>query len=395
MNKLTSFSVRNDSGFTLIELLMYFVVLGILMGIVFNSFQDNLFVNTRQSGIAQTKIETGIGIDLLRTDLEHAGFGLPWNFPSNITYTEAAQLSGASDAPCAYSSEESSALSINNSDYLVIRGSNMALSTAAQSWGIVGRLGGAGTHAVAVQSMGDNTFANKDYVIVLRPVNGSGELRELIMNGNNFSTQVTGAANPFSLLSDAFAPAETANDPDGEKYLIYGINNASIRRPFNRSDYYIKAYATKPNHCAPNTGVLVKAVENQADDNFSALNTADIADCVADFQVVYYLDTDDDGGWDRRVDANGLSGFTAATIRSQVKAVHCYILTHEGSKDQKFTYSNTTINVGELTTNGLALVVDSGVTLGRAFDLSATIGGDWAHYRWKVYSLAITPTNLN
>ena len=105
MNKQTSLSVRNDSGFTLVELLVYFIVLGILMGIVFSSFQDNLFVNTRQAGIAQTKIESGIGLDLLRADLEHAGFGLPWNLPSNITYTENAQFSGASDAPCAYSSE--------------------------------------------------------------------------------------------------------------------------------------------------------------------------------------------------------------------------------------------------------------------------------------------------
>ena len=109
--------------------------------------------------------------------------------------------------------KENSALSVNNSDYLAIRGSNMALGAAAQSWGLVGRLGGAGTHAVAVQSMGDNTFANNDRVIVLRPVNGSGDLRELIMDGNNFSTQITGAANPFSLSTSAFAPAETPNGP--------------------------------------------------------------------------------------------------------------------------------------------------------------------------------------
>ena len=122
---------------------------------------------------------------------------------------------------------------------------------------------------------------------------------------------------------------------------------------------------------------------NQQDDNF--VNNP-IVDCVADFQVVYHLDNG--AGVQSTVDANGLNGLSAAQIRDQVKAVRCYILTHEGGLDRSYTYPNASINVGEVDALG-ALVA------GRSFPLSATItGGNWANYRWKVVSLAVSPKNL-
>jgi hypothetical protein len=383
--------LQNNSGFTLVELIVYFVIVGILMGVVVMSFTDTVFKNSQQSGIAETKIQTGIGLELLRADLEHSGFGLPWRFQTPPVYTEPAPFSGQpSNVPSAFSSTDASALSINASDYLVIRGTNVDRGTTGQEWGYVGR---DVNRNVAVQSMGTDPFLRNDWVIVIRPESSANTFRELIMDGANFTAQITTPGNPAISLSDAdFAPMQTPNDPDGEKYLVYGIDDnvttggAAIIRPFNRTDYFINN-ANRPARCAPGTGVLMKTTVSQANNGFSP--PLPIIDCVADFQVVYYLDNNNDGGWDAPpVNANGLAGLTAAQIRDQVKAINCYILTHEGDMDRSYTYANAVINVGEIANDGVTLVA------GQAFDLNATIGGNWANYRWKVYTIAVTPTNL-
>jgi len=366
-----------QSGFSLIELIVYLAILTVLMSAVVISFHGTTYRVFQQSGIAETKIETDVGLELLRSDLEHAGFGLPWQSTTNMNYTEPVPLAGAStDIPRALISEDLSANSHNGADYLVIRATNVIRGVSGQKWGYVGRKI---DHTIDVQSMSSDVFENTDRVIVLRPETSNGVYRQLVMDGATYATQPTLAEMA------TFAPDATPNDPDGERYLVYGVNDASIKRPFNRTDYFISA-ANVPTLCAPNTGVLVKVTANQANDNLSL--PMPIVDCVADFQIIYYRDTNGDGGWDLRSDANGLAGLSAEQIRNQVKAIRCYLLTHEGGKDDHFTYANNAINVGEVDTDGTTLLA------GRSFTLDTIIGGNWANYRWKVVSLAVTPKNL-
>lgn len=387
---------REESGFSLVELMIYMALLGILMTMVFSSFTPVMRTSSRQWRMAETKIETGIGLDLLRSDLEHAGFGLPWSFPVGVTpnpYSEPTApvapvaTVDAPNVPRAVIGEDTSASSMNGSDYLAIKALNVVRNDASQKWGWLGRDAG---HAVTVQSMSADAFvsAGVDYdrVIVIRPEVSPGENRQLVLNGTGYFTKPTpGDLTPF-------APLDTPNDPNGERYLIYGLDDSDPRRPFNRTDYYINN-ADMPAQCAPGTGTLVKATLNQANDNFLILP---IVDCVADFQIVYYLDTDGDGGWDTRADASGLNGLTAQQIREQVKSIRCYVLTHQGGVDGTYTHpldpvtGLPTINVGEVAADGVTLQAGAG----RAFDLNATIGATWANYRWKVNSLAVTPRNL-
>jgi prepilin-type N-terminal cleavage/methylation domain-containing protein len=390
MKRHHDISPHNQNGFSLIELLVYLGILAILMTLVLTSFTATMQRTAQQNSIAETSIETNVGFELLRADLEHAGFGLPWQWqsPTLINYNEpGGGLAPLADAPNniprAIFSEDNSASSMNNSDYLIIRATNAIRGVNGHKCGYIGR-DNTPAHNVTVQSICAEDFTGNEGVIVIRPEISPGEYRQLVMDGATYVTQIT-TATPRSLADDDFAPVATPNDPDGEKYLAYGIDtNAAIRRPFNRTDYYINN-TNVPTHCAPNTGVLVKAQVNQADDNFAVMPTVD---CVADFQVVYYLDTNNDGGWDQRVNADGLNGFTAEQIRDQVKAVRCYILTHEGGIDRSYTFANATINVGEVAADGVTLV------RGRSFDLSTIIGGDWRNYRWKVQSMAVTPKNL-
>ncbi|KJS01781.1 MAG: hypothetical protein VR65_07615 [Desulfobulbaceae bacterium BRH_c16a] len=370
---------HEESGFSLVELIVYLAILGILMTAVVITFTQTMRNTAQQSSIAETKIEAGIGLGLLRSDLEHAGFGLPWQFPAvPLPYSEPGPMADApNDIPRALISEDASASSFNASDYLVIRATNVIRGVSGQKWGYVGR---DINRNITIQSMSGDIFLNADNVIVIRPESSPGMLRQLVMNASNYVTKPTaaGMAN--------YAPIATPNDPDGERFLVYGLNDGggNISRPFNRTDYYINN-GNVPTHCAPNTGVLFKATVNQGDNNF---NIMPIVDCVADFQIVYYLDNNGDGGWDLRVNANGLNGLSAAEIRDQVKAVRYFILSHEGGLDRTYTYPNPTINVGEVAADGVTLVA------GRLFDINATIGGNWANYRWKIESMAITPKNL-
>lgn len=399
---------HSTSGFSLVELMIALAIFGILMTMVFSSFIPVVQYNSQQGRISETKLETGIGLDLLRADLEHAGFGLPWSFtvaPSPYNEPDVASapvaMNDAPNVPRALSSLDATAFGLNNgSDYLSIKAMNVVRGTTSQKWGWLYRNGTFAFPDTTIQSMGAEPFDAADRVIVIQPRDN----RRLVVDG-------AGLYNFFAIATpaalDNFSPNQSPSDPNGERYLIYGLDDnipANYQRPFNRTDYYVNNYANianTPTHCAPGTGVLTKVTLNQSDNNFSFLP---IVDCVADFQVVYYLDTNTpvDGGWDARANANGLNGMDAAEVRNRVKSIHCYILTHEGGADRSYTYPNVNKNVGEtdpVVVNALPTKdPDStapGVLLaGRAFNLNANIGPTWVNYRWKVYSLAVTPRNL-
>jgi hypothetical protein len=116
----------------------------------------------------------------------------------------------------------------------------------------------------------------------------------------------------------------------------------------------------------------------QSDGAFEAVKLP-LLDCVADFQVVTYLDTNNDGAWDLK--SYGLSLADAGTIRAQLKEIHVYILTHEGQRETSYTHPSSTMLVGE------------SAALGRNYDLAANIT-NWQNYRWKIYTLVVRPNNL-
>jgi hypothetical protein len=150
--------------------------------------------------------------------------------------------------------------------------------------------------------------------------------------------------------------------------------------PFNRADYYISTTVDRPTHCAQGTGVLVKAIVSQANGGFNGLDMLPLLDCVADMQVVTYLDTNVDGQWETM--SNGLNLGSALNVREQLKEVHLYILAHEGLRDMTYTQPSNIILVGQ------------SAILGRNFDLTTLADPDWQHYRWKVYRLIVRPDNL-
>ncbi|MCL2457589.1 MAG: PilW family protein [Desulfobulbus sp.] len=380
--------ILSQSGFSLVELLVYMVILSVLMALITVSFTQTARQSARQSGIAETQIETGVGLELLRSDLESAGFGLPWG-PDDATfpgYGEPGPLGGVG-VPSALNGVDLSADSQNTADYLVIRATSVIRDPAGQRWGWLG-FDASGT--LRIDSLSREPLDN-DWVIALRTNISAANTRSL-------ETDVSGVfgfhANAANL--EAIAPAPTINDPDGERLLLYAIadkTTAAISRPFNRIDYYIQPGGEVPSRCAPGTRTLSQRQLNQTDGNFSSPQP--VVDCVADFQVVFFLDTDEDGGWDQRVNANGLAGLNAAQIRNRVKEVRCFILLHEGGEDRSYTHPTANVNVGVTDANGNLEIADDGSgPLGRQFNLAASIGPNWANYRWKVVNLTVNLKNL-
>lgn len=213
----------------------------------------------------------------------------------------------------------------------------------------------------------EENLAQSDYVIVVAP-------------GLNRKTLLTPTGTTlFSLVDNqsTYAP-----DNNSATNIVYGIDNVATARPFNRADYFIGNASTTlpvtiPQRCAPNTGVLVKAVISHS--TGTPMPLLPLLDCVADMQVVFGLDTNGDrtvDGW-----TNGISGLTADTIRSQLAEIRVYILAQEGMRDDSYRTPTGNVLVGfNDPVNG---------TMGRDFSVQL-----YPNYRWKVYNIVVKPTSL-
>jgi prepilin-type N-terminal cleavage/methylation domain-containing protein len=384
-NNQEEIMIKREEGFTLVELMITMVIFVLFMSAASTVFTGLLTQFKQQSKQAETNIEGMVGLEILRQDIEGAGYGLAWN--GLIAYNEVtANPFSLNDAP---SDVPRAVISKNNAtsgtDYLVIRSVTVARNAASDKWTTLSSVSPyvrTWTTAGEANPVSEN-LQPTDKVIVISPAGAAGNPRQLIVNGSAFSTTFSGAtALPWR-------PTPSAVE---ETRVAYGVDpgSSNLRMPFNRADYFISTVDELgnnivPGRCAPNTGVLVKATVNHSNGNFTVLP---LLDCVADMQVIYGLDTNVDGDFDPSHDladiySEDLTGLTAQIIHEQVKQVRVYILAHEGQKDTTFTYPASTVDV------------DGDVGLGRTFNLATAIGApEYQQYRWKLYKIVVTPNNL-
>lgn len=357
---------RRNAAFTLVELMIAMAIVMLVLYAAINFFIVSVGQYKVQTKITETNVEGLLGLELFRQDLESLGYGLPWN---NLgTYAEktgngSTLNDGNGIAPRAVLSIDNAAFTVNKSDYLVIKSIRVGMSGAAGKWTTLTQAGNKRTWTPSTENLGNN-----DYVIVLAVGSTDADRRSLVTSGT-FYTQFSN--------TDAFVPV----DPYSAN-IVYGIDNVIPARPFNRAEYYIDNAAV-PKHCAPNTGVLVKAVVD-ADGNTPML--LPLLDCVADMKVIYgYKNNPDDNNmiWIPDLAASfPLSSTAAADIRSKLVEVHVHILAQEGQRDDSYTpISLQTLPSGKI------FVGSQGV--GRDFDVSG-----YRNYRWKQYSIVVKPKNL-
>ncbi|NOY39150.1 MAG: hypothetical protein GXO95_02655 [Nitrospirae bacterium] len=385
--------IKRDDGITLIEMLIAMVMFVLVIAAASAVFIPLLTQFKQQSKISETQIEGIIGLELLRRDIEHAGYGLPWN--GLITYSESASNPfSLNDAPTGtpraiisqnnvttYSAPNNI---FNGTDYLAIKAATAAGNYVAGKWT---HLGVNGTKTWRpdrenINKKDDGTTNDNVRVIVISPGTTTATERTLVVDGTQFFTMYS------NVTSTPWAPT----DPT-ETRFVYGIDpDVDLRMPFNRSDYFVRRYDSSennitPQRCAPNTGVLEKATVKHGDGGFAYLP---VLDCVADFQVTFWLDTDNDGDIDWPP-SDDICTLTAKELREQLKEVRVYIVAHEGQRDANYDFS------GDNSRETLSAMEISG-TDSRTItftNLKTLVGNpDYKFYRWKVYTITVSTENL-
>jgi prepilin-type N-terminal cleavage/methylation domain-containing protein len=405
-----------NKGFTIVEMVVAMAIFAIVLALSHNAFIVIMRNVSTQSRQAQSNIEGIIGLELLRSDIVTAGYGLPWN-PDTIAlaYTEASNppenaYNQNNGAPLAVQSGDNvtaftANIQLPGTDYLVLRATNLATNAAAQRWCYMTQeiTFSSASAAVPVSILPRVTtdlqqidpFDGSDMVTVLTGTedNDPDKQRSLVTNLSTTRANVTNFAPPVPNMPTPPHPLTFDSTP----YFVYGIkpgtDGVNPSMPHNRADFYVRRPAAGTNRmsqrCAPNTGILFKGLVSHAG---GSLTEMPLLDCVADFQVVYDIDPLNNGSIvEGNADLLNANGLNASAIRNQLRNIQIYILTHDGKKDDDYTYpnaaANPTIAVGP-SGNGFTS------TTGSTFNFNTTIGAGWEHYRWKVYRIVISPKNL-
>jgi len=361
-----------NKGLTLTELLVVMVILIIVLTAVFKSYLVVFKTHVQQSKIAESNIEKLMGLEILRKDIEMAGFGLPWDV-NGIGYSEAESSSSytpdpadfndaPSDPPCAFAFSNDGNTNANNSDVLVIKSSIANINNkSARTWGYAYYDGS----DWIVKSLSTEEFETGDYFIAVN----TDDSRELCNNSGAWNFEYSATQSP------------DLGSNHNVVYFVFGLYSSQPRMPFNRVDYYLK----KPNDgfptkCNPDTYELYRA-EIINSTSGGTRQAAPIFDCVADFQVAFGLDTDRDGTVDSwQTDLSGLT--SAQDIRENVRQLAIYIVYQEGQKDKPSIYTQTSIDIK----------APDGTTNIKTVDL--TKFSDYRQYRWKLIQMIVNPLNL-
>jgi prepilin-type N-terminal cleavage/methylation domain-containing protein len=363
-NNRINYQASRNRGFSLIEMMVVVAILAIILAVAASVFTSILGSSKQEAKIGEAQLESVVGMDLLVSDIQHAGFGLPYSFENSaINYTEAvgataAAFNDAPGVPRAILGNQVADAFGNLSSYLVIRASNVGMNAASQRWAELGPTG------AAVGNANDQLQAG-DMAIVLNV--SKDARRQLVMTGSTYSAawgSIPTGLQPSMAGYDALTGL-------GITYVAYGLDGAVVNRPFNRADYFISG-ANVPANCAPNSGVLTKNTVSQAD---GTLVSIPIIDCVASFQVFYGLDINADGTVDQYT--QDLTTWSSINIRNMLKEVWVYILMHEGRRDPEFT-SAANITLGSSATGTIPYAV----------------AANQRNYRWKVLSFVVRPKNL-
>lgn len=389
---------QDNRGYTLIELVVVMAIFVVVMMVTSSAFKTVLSQVGQQSKSIETQIGSLVGLEMLRSDLQDAGFGLPWAFqsaPAAAKYTEISDSVSDNAMPASLWPTDMSPRTFNDatgnvpravqsgntafnqdsaspalgSQYLVIKSLSAAPGATQKKWINVAYSDTGKTQS----SWGttDRDFAAGERVIVVRNTFVDGvPSRRLVVNDGVFSSTF----DEYTTL--------TLPHSAGDLFQVYGVDpGTDPRMPFNRADYYVSRPDKPPPACAPNTGILYKAVANQS----TGFRVLPLLDCVADMQVVYGM------GPVGSTEVNQHQPTLAATlsakdIREQLKEIRVYILAHEGKKDTGFSFPTQLVTVGE---------EFAGVLNGRNFNLAEHIDANvWKNYRWKVYTIVVRPKNL-
>lgn len=397
--------MNEQRGMSMVELLVSLAVVLLILGAATTAYLKLLRTYKTEGRLAEGYMANLTGLEMLRYDVEMAGFGLPQTI-AGVAYNEAVadgSLPYSPDAlndssksppvPRAFAHLDDGNTTRNNSDVLAIKSSVAAVAgnTTNKKWSFITSAGFKKWGVTVPNSM---DFTTSDRFIVL----------------NTNGTLVTDSGNWNFLFSNDYFVGGTPSNipaglvPSGTIYYAYGIGS-QVGMPFNRVDYYLDMEGQPPSSCAQNTYTLYRGTVNQSGGSMTGSNRSPLIDCVKDFQVAFGLDTDLDGNVDTWVKT--LGNRTASDIRQQVREVRVFLLYQEGLGDTGstpgFRFSGV-LNLGDQDiANSLAPGTYPTVPNNFTQLSNAALGGSLKNfsptasdlqYRWKILELAIKPMNL-
>lgn len=422
---------HSKKGFTLVEMIIVMLIFMLVIMAASSSFNVLLTQMAKLTRLEESNIEGVVGLEMLRHDLQQAGFGLPDAFMEAAppTYVEASidPADDYNDAPNGLpravvagndllaGAEVEDAVDgvtyelLAGTDYLALKGGTLGMDETAQKWTYLPFDSGiTGLKKPRIWTEAHlNLVKDDDRVIVIKKTIVKSRIVNQMIYDPTAPETYWATFDPDGLAAE-FSPTL----PE-EVFYIYGIRGgADLSMPFNRSDYFVAnpdAADRRPNYCAPGTGILYKArvAHDEATYAAGALQPMPLLDCVADMQVVFGWDLLDGLGnqgrdgvidtWSTPLGAGGtVTAAPAANLplvqtalanndpdlllRDSLKVVKVYLLAQIGRRDQNYQSPATTVVVGNPAADGIS----------KNYTLTTAM----RNYRWKVYQLVVRPKNL-
>lgn len=391
--------MKGQSGMTLVELMVSLAITLLVVAASTAAYLKILTTYKTQGAMSESFMSNLTGFEVLRYDLEMAGYGLPRGMGTGFTYTEAlasgsygsatytppydpstlneANLStpnpnGVPHAFALNTTAGKTTLSGNTSEVLGLKSTVANINTASSHFGIV--------TANGVEN--GVTLVNGDHYMAM---SSAGTL----VQGSSASTW------------DNAYPTVPASG--GEVLYLYGLSTSVTQRmPFNRVDYYLDS-TSLPGYCAQGTYELYRSVVSQTD---GTLTASPLIDCVEDFQVAFGIDPSGNGTqaiiWQNNLYQNNIpSGahnvlMTPAQMQQYLQEVKVFVIYQEGrgkvSRTSDFTFSGS-LPLGD-TATGVQNVTNGGLNLNPLGGNQFTPTGVNAPYRWRVEEIDVKPMNM-
>jgi type IV pilus assembly protein PilW len=356
------FPIPSERGFTLVEILVTLGIFSIIMAGVFSAYITQMGHTTREYKVAESEIELGIAKNLILRDLEMAGYGL------------ADDYDGLGFDPRAYGATN------GNPDTLTLKGTALGLdSRASQGWTYISDAGDPGASIPPnFEEWGDaredvRTGTNGDLVILMEP-----STKKLLSETVSGSREWLFRYNGPLLNVTTFSGDQALSNPSLGT-LVYGLSTTGATtptKPYSTVVYHMAADPSgNPRACAPGTLSFLR-VESRTTE--TPTGGRPVLACVLDFEVIFGLDTNEDGSIDLPDDGGATAAsYSASDQRKRLRQVKVFLLVQSGKRDSGYTYPDTSIHVGD---------ADGGEDV----DLTA----EQRKYRWRLVALTTTPRNL-
>ncbi len=325
----------NKKGFTITELLVTLFIVGVVLSAAYLTYIKLLKGFKSESEKISTQIESLIGLDILRLDLEHVGYGIPEDETAQIIYWD------------------------STNKELILR--TTLNNTNSKTRGYILAKCNGGTLEITYDGREDKT--NNPYVVVIDTEN-----KKFFDKGEIEST----APDTITLISKTCINKKI--------YIAFPVRDVVYNGAANGcSDSYceqITYYLSNSNlidRCNPNIYNLKRKVGTSSPGE-------PILNCVADWTVTFDIDLDGNGVIDSGEENQTTLPATNGDIRSKLKAINVYILVQEGRYDLNYTFAQAS----DCGSNKCVIVN------GELLKLPA----DYIHYRWKPLIIKVKPMDL-